>query len=72
MNIQNYKIDTIPEPAKPNLLSLEFKLIAPKSISGTYFHTKLNMFGFAGLPIGYLRILNVHILAVWRATGLKF
>ena len=30
-------------------LSLEFKLITPKLISGTYFGTNLSRFGLAGL-----------------------
>ena len=31
--------------------NLEFKLITPKPISGTYFETNLNRFGLAVLPM---------------------
>ena len=31
--------------------NLEFKLITPKSINGTYFDTKLKRFGLAGFPM---------------------
>ena len=31
--------------------NLEFKLITPKSITGTYFETTLSRFGLEGLPI---------------------
>ena len=32
--------------------NLEFKLITPKPITGTYFETNLSRFGLAGLPLG--------------------
>ena len=31
--------------------NLEFKLITPKPITGTYFETNLSRFGLAGLPM---------------------
>ena len=30
---------------------MEFKLITPKTISGTYFKTNLSRFGLAGFPL---------------------
>ena len=41
--------------------NLEFKLITPKSISGTYFNTVVAILDFS----------KGYILAVWRAIGLK-
>ena len=46
--------------------NLEFKLFSPKPNTGTYFDTKLGMFGLAGLPMAaildflfsYISILN--------------
>ena len=42
--------------------NLEFKLITPKSITGTYFD----------IVVAILNFSKDYILAVWRAIGLKF
>ena len=43
----------------------EFKLITPKSITGTYFDTKLSTFGLTGLlKAAILDFFNVHISGV--------
>ena len=52
---------------------LEFKLLTPKSINGTYFETYLNWFSLAGLPMTtILDVGNAYFSAVSIATRLKF
>ena len=37
------------------------KLIIPKSITGTYFDTKLSRFGLAGLPVAAILDIQMSI-----------